>query len=229
MRNKTHLIAQPSAYEAALTSNPSLASAALKLAQLYSGPLHNGRKALEFAKKSRDLAPLDPQVAGLLGRIAFDSGNFAWAYSLLQESVHQLADDTAVLRDFAWAAYRLGKIDEAQNAMQKLVETNPNAPQAKDAREFLAMLALESKPQDAVAAEAEINKVLTGDPDYLPALIARAVAQAQRDQTEAAVETLKQILRDSPDFALAQKHLAALYRARSGQECQRLRIGHESP
>ena len=199
------------AYEAALTSNPRLASAALKLAQLYSGPLHNGQKALEFAKKSRDLAPLDPQVAGLLGRIAFDTGNFSWAYSLLQESVHQLADDTAVLRDFAWAAYRLGKIDEAQNAMQKLVETNPNAPQAKDAREFLAMLALESKPQDAVAAEAEINKVLTGDPDYLPALIARAVAQAQRDQTEAAVETLKQILRDSPDFALAQKHLAALY------------------
>ncbi len=122
-----------------------------------------------------------------------------------------LRDDAAVLRDFAWTAYRLGKIDEAQNAMQKLVETNPNAPQAKDAREFLAMSALESKPQDAVAAEAEINKVLAADPDYLPALIARAVAQAQRDQTGAAIETLKQILRDSPDFALAQKHLAALY------------------
>ena len=95
--------------------------------------------------------------------------------------------------------------------MQKLVETNPNAPQAKDARIFLAMLALEPKPQDAMAAEAEINEVLTGDPGYLPALIARAVAQAQRGQTAAAVETLKQILRDSPDFALAQKHLAALY------------------
>jgi tetratricopeptide (TPR) repeat protein len=199
------------AYEAALTSNPKLAPAALKLAQLYSGPLHSGPKALEFAKKSRDLAPLDPQVAGLLGRIAFDTGNFSWAYSLLQESLHQLADDTALLSDFAWTAYRLGKIEEAHDAMQKLVETNPNAPQAKDARKFLAMLALESKPQDAIAAEAEINQVLTGDPGYLPALIARAVAQAERGQTASALETLKWILRDSPDFALAQKHLAALY------------------
>jgi len=199
------------AYEAALTSNPSLVSAAVKLAQLYSGPLHNGQKALEFAKKSRDLTPRDPQVVGLLGRIAFDTGNFSWAYSLLQESMHQLVDDTALLSDFAWSAYRLGKIDEAHDSMQKLVETNPNAPQAKDARKFLAILALESKPQAAMAAEAEINEVLTGDPGYLPALIARAVAQSQRGQNAAAVETLKQILRDSPDFALAQKHLAALY------------------
>ncbi len=199
------------AYEATLTLNPSLASAALKLAQLYSGPLQNGPKALEFARKARDLAPLDPQVAGLLGRLAFDNGNFLWAYSLLQESVRQLVDDIAVERDFAWVAYRLGRIDEAQQAMQKVISLNPNSSQAKDAREFLAMLALESKPQDAVAAEPEINRVLVGNPNYLPALIARAVAQAERDQTGAAAETLRQILRDSPDFALAQKHLAALY------------------
>ncbi len=62
-----------------------------------------------------------------------------------------------------------------------------------------------------MAAEAEINKVLKSHPDYLPALIARAVAQAQSNQTEAAVETLKKVLQDAPEFALAQKHLAALY------------------
>src|SRR4029077_1112821 len=89
------------AYEAAFASNPSLAFTALKLAQLYSGPLHNREKAFEFAKKSRDLAPLDPQVAGLLGQIAFDNGNFPWAYSLLQERMHQPGNDAAVLRDFA--------------------------------------------------------------------------------------------------------------------------------
>ena len=168
----------------ALKSNPKLASVTLKLAQLYAGPLHNVPKALEFAKRARDLAPTDPHVAGLLGRVAFDTGNFSWAYSLLQESVHQLADDASVLRDFAWAAYSLGKIEEAKNAMQKLVDTNSNSPQAKDAREFLAMLALESKPQDAVAAEPEINKVLAAHPEYVPALMARAVAQVQRGQPQ---------------------------------------------
>ena len=48
-------------------------------------------KALEFAKKARELAPNDAEVAGLLGRIALKADNFSWAYSLLQESARQRA------------------------------------------------------------------------------------------------------------------------------------------
>ncbi len=205
------------AYEQALESNPKLASVALKLAQLYSGPLNNRQKALALAKKARDLAPADPQVAGLLGQVAFSAGNMAWAYSLLQESVHQLADATPFLYDFAWAAYRVGKTEEAQSAMQELVNASPTAPHASEAREFLAMLVLGSKPTEVVPAEAEINKVLATDADYVPALMARATVQIQRDQSEDAVETLQHVLRIFPDFAPAQKRLAALYMRDSGK------------
>ena len=198
------------AYAEALKSNPKLPSVMLKLAQLYAGPLNNAQKALEFAKNARDLAPGDPQVAGLLGRIAFHSGNFPWAYSLLQESVRQFGDDASVLHDFAWAAYSLGKIEQAQNAMQKLVTLSATAPETTDARDFLKMLSLEPKPQDAVAAEAEINKVLADHPDYVPALMARAAAQIQRNQSKSAAETLRHVLRVFPDFAPAQKRLAEL-------------------
>ncbi len=43
------------AYEAALASNPSLASTALKLAQLYSGPLHNGREGVLNSPKNPEI------------------------------------------------------------------------------------------------------------------------------------------------------------------------------
>ncbi|MEO5717938.1 MAG: tetratricopeptide repeat protein, partial [Chthoniobacterales bacterium] len=86
-------------YENTLKSNPKLGRAALRLAQLYAGPLKDPQKALEFAKKARELTPSDPRAAGILGRIAFDAGNFQWAYSLLQESSRQTEVDPVVMHD----------------------------------------------------------------------------------------------------------------------------------
>ena len=54
------------AYERVLKLNPNLLAADLELARLYAGPLHNPDKALEFAKKGRELAPNDPLAANEL-------------------------------------------------------------------------------------------------------------------------------------------------------------------
>ena len=81
------------AFEQALKLNPKLATAVIKLAQLNAGPLQNKEKALAYAKKARELAPADPQVAGILGKVAYQSGNFTWSYSLLQEAVRQRQND----------------------------------------------------------------------------------------------------------------------------------------
>ena len=64
------------AFEQAEKLNPNLASTVTKLAQLNAGPLQNKEKALAYAKKARQLAPADPQVAGILGKVAYQSGNF---------------------------------------------------------------------------------------------------------------------------------------------------------
>src|SRR5262249_50784586 len=80
-------------YEAALKINPKLPAVATKVAQLYAGPLQNPTKAFEFAKKAREIAPNDAQTAGVLGTIAFQTGNFSWAYGLLQERVRRGPDD----------------------------------------------------------------------------------------------------------------------------------------
>ena len=106
------------AYEKALALNPSLLSATAKLAQLYAGPLHDNEKALKFARTARKLTPNDPKIIGILGAATYQAGNFTWAYSFLQENPRRLPDDAKILYDFAWAAYSLGKVSEARQAMQ---------------------------------------------------------------------------------------------------------------
>jgi tetratricopeptide (TPR) repeat protein len=199
------------AYEQALKPNPKLAVAITKLAQLNAGPLQNKEKALTYAKKARELAPTDPQVAGILGKVAYDSGNFTWSYSLLQESVRQRANDPSILHDLAWAAYSLGKVNEARDAMQKVLTNNPDSSQAADAKKFLALTVLDENPKELMAAEIDVQKELKSNPDYVPALMAQAALLAQRGQIKPATEMYNDILRRLPDFAPAQKRLATLY------------------
>jgi tetratricopeptide (TPR) repeat protein len=196
-------------YESALKINPKLLSPLIKLAQLNAGPLHNKEKALEFAKKARDLAPNDPKVAGVLGHVAYHAGNFTWAYSLLQESARQLADEPTVLHDCGWAAYSLGKVSEARELMERTLRVAPAPEISGDAQSFLRMTALDKNPKEAVTHE--VQKLLKADPNYVPALAVRAAIEEQRGEAKTAIATYTAILKVCPDFAPAQKRLADLY------------------
>ncbi len=198
------------AYERALKANPKLLTAAMKLAQLNAGPLKNPDKALQYAKKARELAPADPRAAATVGSIAFQLGNYTWAYSLLQEGARQLANDPAVLHDLAWAAYSLGKVAEARQTMQNVLSSGPSSSQSADARMFLSMTALTTGENDVVVSEAEVNSALATDPNYVPALAARAAIQAKRGDSAGAEATYRQVLQRFPDFAPAQRDLAAI-------------------
>src|SRR5262249_10929686 len=129
-------------YEAALKINPKLSAVAIKLAQLYAGPLQNPTKAFEFAKKAREIAPNEAQIGGVLGSIAFQTGNFTWGYGLLQERVRRGPDDPKVLYDLGMTAYLLGKLPESRETMQRALNANPDASLSSDAKRFLAMTAL---------------------------------------------------------------------------------------
>jgi tetratricopeptide (TPR) repeat protein len=199
------------AYEEALKVNPELLPAAVRLAELNAGPLHNKNTAFEFAKRARDLAPSNPQVAGVLGGIVYQLGNFTWAYSLLQESARQLPSEVNVLQNYAWATYSLGKISESRSIMQRIPRAQPDPKQLRDAQSFLAMTALEQNPEHLSQSEPEIQKILDANPGYVPALMARADLQVQRDDAKAAIVIYNDIVRRYPDFAPVQKRLASLY------------------
>ena len=196
--------------EQALQANPKLGEAALSLAQLYAGPLKNNAKALEYAKKARELAPADAHVTATAGHIAYQAGNLPWAYSLLQESSRALPDEPAVTRDLAWAAYATGKINEAQQAMRR-VASGPPGPMRDEAALFLSMTALDTDDAIPANAEPEVTKTLSAQPDYTPALMAKADMQSQNGNTAAASTVYNTILQKWPDFAPAQKRLAAIY------------------
>jgi tetratricopeptide (TPR) repeat protein len=199
-------------YQEAVKLNPKLVSATAKLAQLHAGPLQASDKALEFARKARELAPNDPKIVGILGSAAYQTGNFKWAYNLLQESARQLPNDPEVLHDFAWAAYSLGKVSEAGQTMQRVLSTTaPNSSQSSDAKLFLEMTALDEKGTGFLAAQSEIEKALGANPNYVPALMAKAGMLHKRGESKAAAATYSEVLRRFPDFAPAQKHLASLY------------------
>ena len=199
------------AFEQALKLNPRLASAVTKLAQLYAGPLHNKEKALTYAKKARELMPNDAQVTSILGKVAYQSGNIPWSYSLLQEAARRRQNDSSIQHDLAWAAYGLGKVNEARDAMQKVLTNNADSSQAADAKKFLALTKLNENPKELMASEADLQKELNSDPEYVPALIAQAALDKQRGQIKPATEIYTGILRRWPDFAPAQKGLATLY------------------
>ena len=198
-------------YEEALKSNPKLGSVALELAELYAGPLKNPERALEFAKKARDLAPSDPRAAGILGHVAFDAGNFAWAYSLLQESAREASADSQVLHDLAWAAYSLGKVDEARVAMQQSLEASAGPEVAADAKSFLALTGVALDPARLAGATTEIQQKVNQSPPYVPAWMAAATLEMQSGRTDEAVTRYQAVLKKFPDFSPAQKELALLY------------------
>jgi tetratricopeptide (TPR) repeat protein len=198
-------------YEAAFTVNPELVPAAAKLAELNAGPLQNKNTAFDFAKRARDLAPGNPYVAGLLGEIVYQLGNFTWAYSLLQESARQLTSDPRILQRYAWTAYSLGRISESRLAMRRVLESHPDPRQLNDGKSFLEMTALDQNPEQVAKSEPEIQKILAVDPHYIPALMARADLQVQRSDPRTATDIYSDVLRRYPEFAPAQKRLAALY------------------
>ncbi len=216
------------AYEAALKINPKLASAALKLAQIYSGPAPNREKALSYAKTARSLSPNDPKATAVLGRIAFESGDFSWSYNLLQESSRQLGSDPKVLHDLAWATYSLGKVDAAREAMERCLKATPDPETSADAKSFLNLTALQENPAALAAAKSEIDETLKAKPKYVPALMAAAALDVQSGNRAAAIDRYQQVLERFSDFAPAQKALARLYAEDPAHEAEAFDLANKA-
>ena len=123
-----------------------------------------------------------------------------------------MPDDLAVMRDFAWAAYSTGKINEAQEVMRRVANGPPAAAlERREGALFLSIIALDSESAIPAEAENEVTKALAAQPDYVPALMAKAAIRLRKGDTAEASVIYNSILRKWPDFAPAQKRLASIY------------------
>ncbi len=199
------------AYQSLIQQNPHDLQATIRLAKLYAGPLKDPRKALSLAKAAHDLAPTEPRAAELLGELVYQTGEYPWALSLLQQAANQLTNQPAVLYDLAWAYYAVGRVDEAQSNMEAAVAYSNALPNLEDARLFLALRAAFQDPAQARAAAAQAQDILQKQPGYLPALMLSALLDQQRGADKEAAEIYTRVLNDYPLFTPAMRQLAILY------------------
>jgi len=199
-------------YERALKRDPKNVSATLKLARLYADRFNNAKKALELAKSARELAPADGAVA----HMAYETGDFKWSVSLLQEGARALAKNPEALYDLAWSQYSLGNIADAEATMQNALQTGSKFSRSDEARRFLALSPLWNQPEKAQQTVAQVQEILKAEPNYVPALMAAVAVYQQQGNVNGAKLACEKTLARFPLFAPANKLLATLYAEKLG-------------
>ena len=207
-------------YEEILRINPQSVSAMMKLARLKAGPLRDRDKAMTLVKRARELAPNDMEATHLLGKLVFLSGDHSYAYSLLRETSARLTTDAELYYDLGWAAYSMGLIPEANQAMQRSLSIAPQNPQADAAKWFLMMTAVSETSKDLPQTEPRVKELLKADPAHAPALMALGQIHLQRGESSPAIDAFEKVLARFPKLAPAQKYLAALYAQTPGKEAK---------
>ncbi len=205
-------------YEEILAINPQSHLAMVRLARLNAGPLRNPEKAMTLVKKAREFAPNDTEAAHLFGKLVFQSGDHAYGYSLLRETATRQTDNAELFYDLGWAAYSMGLVPDANQAMQRSLSIAPQNPNADAAKWFLIMTALSENSKDLSASEPRVKELLKADPGHAPALMALGYVHLQRGEKNEAMQEFEKVLAKFPKFAPAQKQLAALYAQIPGKE-----------
>jgi tetratricopeptide (TPR) repeat protein len=199
------------ALQEALKASPDNPQILTRLAQVYaSDRSHDAKTALEFAKRAHAVAPDDARVSAILGRLAFSTGDFNWAVSLLETSDRRLPNDTSVAYDLAWAYYSLGRESDAEGAMRRALGT-AGGEHLDTAKRFLSFVSGARDPVGAQKLKADAEKCL--DPDLLsvPARWLLARVYEQDGNYSQAAESYEEILKRFPLFAPATRNLAVIY------------------
>ncbi|MGA2555643.1 MAG: tetratricopeptide repeat protein, partial [Verrucomicrobiota bacterium] len=198
------------AYEKVIERSPQNARAIIRLALLDSTKLDQAQKGLELAKKAHNLAPDDPYISESLGRMLFQALDYPYALSLLQGAARLLPAQPGLLHDLAWAYFSVGQIAEAQDSMQRALQTGAPFDKLNDAKQFLEMMSLFNNPAQPQAA-ARVQQVLETNANYAPALVALGREQEHLGRGKEAERAYEKVLAAYSLFLPAIRQLAILY------------------
>ncbi len=202
------------ACEQILRLNPKSAAANIQLARLNAEQFNNPAEAIRFARRARELAPDDAEVALTLGRLAGEAGDHAWAMNLLQEAARKLGERPDVLLEFAQASYLLGKVEEASQQAQKAMKAAASGPVFDSARQLEGLIQTYRTPAAGAATEPQLKALLAANPNHVPALVAMARLQEQQNRFDDARDLYERVLTRAPQFAPARRQLALIYAER---------------
>jgi tetratricopeptide (TPR) repeat protein len=208
-------------YQLILTANPGNVGALIGLARVYSAHGNDARKAIEFAKSAYKIAPNDPAISSILGRLAFETDDYKWSASLLQQAASQQPQNAEVLYDYALASYSVGQVSDAVSNATSALQAGAGFSRADAATRFLDMLALAGDPEHAAASSSRVQDILKSQPDYVPALMVMGAIEDQKADMHAAEQVYEKVLSLYPNFEPAKRRLAILYAADQPADSQR--------
>lgn len=212
-------------YETALRSSPNSTLVLIGLAELYAQQPDKRAEAMRLARKARDLDPVNPRVAHLLGRLAFHVGDHAWALSLLQESANQRQGDGAVDYDLAWALYSQGRINSAVQAMKRAIEADNPPADLEAARQFLQMVRAPTDPADRQEWLKSADSILNNEPGYVPAIMAQGLGREDAGDYRLAARSYERVLEIYPGFLPALQRLVVLNAEHLGNDAGAYELG----
>jgi tetratricopeptide (TPR) repeat protein len=126
------------AYQEILRRAPKVAPAVLNAALIYAEHFGDDDKALDLATRARELLPEDPDVASLLGRIAYRRQDYDWAGRLLSECLPHQPEDPEILFLLGFCRMEENKTDAGRELLGRALDADPDSPYATKARRLLA-------------------------------------------------------------------------------------------
>lgn len=205
-------------FERTLTLHPRNTVALTALAELYFGPLAKPERAREIAKQAREAAPTDGQLAWKLGRLLFEAGEHTWAHGLLQDAARSVSHDPEVLHDLARAHYSIGRVAEAETALQAYLAAGTRGTARPSAQRMATLLAATLQPAPPTETVASARRLLEQESDYVPALQVSAIGHMQEKKPEEAIRSFERILALYPQFFPAMRQLAVIYGEQLGND-----------
>ncbi|MDB6126136.1 MAG: repeat-containing protein [Verrucomicrobia bacterium] len=194
--------------QAILKNRPNSVRPMLSLVRLYAAQKDMG-KALEMAKAARKANPVDADIAYALGRLAYQSNDYPWAASLLQEAERKSPDDPEIQFDYALAVYSIGRVDDANEALNAALGSKTAFSRGDQAKKLQDLIALSATPSPANAGK--IDVALKADPSNVPALMGLAAIDEQKGDFNGAKDAYEKALAKYPDFTPAKRGLAIYY------------------
>jgi len=198
------------AYENLLSVAPNVPLALNNLAVIYSEHLGQLDKADDLARKAKEAVPNEPHIADTLGWILFKKGDYGNALRLLRESAGKLPDLPEVQFHAGMAHYMLGEEEPARLALQKAFDAPSDFPGKDEARQRLALLAIQAGAANS-GVRTELENYLRQWPNDPAAMVRVAQVQERDGAVDQAVKTYEKVVADNPLYAPATRRLALLY------------------
>jgi tetratricopeptide (TPR) repeat protein len=197
-------------YESVIKLNPNSMVALNNIAYLLSERLGQVDRALEFARRARNLAPTDPFAGDTFGWIMWKKGQYVEALAALQQSAERLGNEPEVQYHLGMAQYMLGDAASATVSLTKAAQSTNDflgKDIASDALTILKINPEKSSPEAIAAVERHISR----NPNDLFAQVQLArLHKANRDFPKS-LEVYERVLAKNPKSPLVLSGIAALY------------------